>query len=118
MPVNCLYTQMVFTEDQLVSHTDSIVQFQAWYQEAAPLPHILKNNQVIIMKVKQSLLLADYITVYILCSYTIAKFSVFRDICLSSSVKEVQTSDNANSCAKSFYSRKKKNLQVYTNIKI
>ena len=35
MPVNCLYTQMAFTEDQLVSHTDPVVQFQAWYQEAA-----------------------------------------------------------------------------------
>ena len=47
-----------------------------------------KNNEVIIMKVKQSLLPADYMTVYILCSYIIiAKFSVFRNICLSSSVK-------------------------------
>ena len=43
------------------------------------------------MKVKQSLLPADYMTVYILCSYIIiTKFSVFRNICLSSSVKEVQ----------------------------
>ena len=47
-----------------------------------------KNNKVIIMKVKQSLLPADYMTVYILCGYIIiAKFSVFRNVCLSSSVK-------------------------------
>ena len=35
MLVSFLYTQMAFTEDQLVSRTDPIVQFQAWYQEAA-----------------------------------------------------------------------------------
>lgn len=34
MLVNFLYTQMAFTEDQLVSRTDPIAQFQAWYQEA------------------------------------------------------------------------------------
>ena len=46
-----------------------------------------KKNKVIIMKVKQSLLLADYITVYILYSYIIiAKFCVFRNIRLSSGV--------------------------------
>ena len=44
MPMNCLYTQMAFTEDQLVSRTDPIVQFQAWYQEAAqvlPTPEVM-----------------------------------------------------------------------------
>ena len=43
MPVNCLYTQMAFTEDQLVSRTDPVVQFQAWYQEAA---QVLPNPEI------------------------------------------------------------------------